>query len=322
MDSLSKSEKEESIEFVCPLCHADLILSSDKLICSCCSASYKVVDGVCDFRQLLKSGDWDSEIFDQLYKVAESGVEDNFKHAENSGIPRFAEEYRYSRNGAVVEKLICDLKPAAVLDAGCGCGWFSFKLQEAMGETFFAGVDISPFKISCFQKKNVAVNGNMKPTLANAGVLPFTDESFDVVLLREVIEHLPDPEKAISEFARVLKPHGTLIITTPSRFMTKFWKFVAYIPTKIKRIVKREELNRDNKHVYDKPLCSNRLKGYVRGYSFEVVKWNKVILLPHESYLQYIPGFLIRIIIKIAGLLEFLRVNIIGLHHLIVLKKR
>jgi SAM-dependent methyltransferase len=47
--------------------------------------------------------------------------------------------------------------------------------------------------------------------------LPFRSESFDLVLLLEVIEHLPDIPHSLREIARVLKPGGTAIVTTPNR---------------------------------------------------------------------------------------------------------
>ncbi|MBU4445152.1 class I SAM-dependent methyltransferase [bacterium] len=49
----------------------------------------------------------------------------------------------------------------------------------------------------------------------DAQQLSFRDSSFDTVLLRQVLEHLPRPWQAIEEFSRVLKPGGRLLITTP-----------------------------------------------------------------------------------------------------------
>jgi SAM-dependent methyltransferase len=50
--------------------------------------------------------------------------------------------------------------------------------------------------------------------VGNAQNLPFTDNSFDVVALFMVLEHLEDPKVALGEIARVLKPKGVLLLTT------------------------------------------------------------------------------------------------------------
>lgn len=52
--------------------------------------------------------------------------------------------------------------------------------------------------------------------------IPVEDESFDVVLCSEVLEHLPYPEMAIKELARVLKKGGELILTAPFCSLTHF----------------------------------------------------------------------------------------------------
>src|SRR5687767_15064349 len=49
---------------------------------------------------------------------------------------------------------------------------------------------------------------------ADAHMLPFLDGSFDVVLCTEVLEHLPEPQRAIDEMYRVLQPGGQLLLTT------------------------------------------------------------------------------------------------------------
>ena len=54
------------------------------------------------------------------------------------------------------------------------------------------------------------------------------DASFDVIMCVEVIEHLPEPIKAIQEFARLLKPGGHLILTAPFCSLTHFAPFHFY----------------------------------------------------------------------------------------------
>lgn len=53
--------------------------------------------------------------------------------------------------------------------------------------------------------------------VSDATRLPFEDGSFDAVFAGEIIEHVPEPAAALSEWKRVLRPGGTLILTTPNR---------------------------------------------------------------------------------------------------------
>jgi len=52
--------------------------------------------------------------------------------------------------------------------------------------------------------------------------IPEPDVSFDAILCSEVLEHLPEPTKAIDEFARLLKPGGYLILTAPFASLVHF----------------------------------------------------------------------------------------------------
>jgi ubiquinone/menaquinone biosynthesis C-methylase UbiE len=52
--------------------------------------------------------------------------------------------------------------------------------------------------------------------------IPEPDASFDAIMCIEVFEHIPEPAKAVKEFARLLKPGGTLIITAPFASLTHF----------------------------------------------------------------------------------------------------
>lgn len=52
--------------------------------------------------------------------------------------------------------------------------------------------------------------------------IPVEDSSFDVILCSEVFEHIPEPEKAVEEFSRILRPGGTLILTAPFNSLVHF----------------------------------------------------------------------------------------------------
>lgn len=96
-------------------------------------------------------------------------------------------------------------KSARVLDAGCGQGEFAACVTGLKPSIFMVGVDISP----------VAVEPSVQKVTASVLALPFESGSFDLVISRHVIEHLPDGEALISELARVLKPGGRLYVECP-----------------------------------------------------------------------------------------------------------
>lgn len=58
--------------------------------------------------------------------------------------------------------------------------------------------------------------------------IPEPDASFDAIMCVEVFEHLPEPIKAIQEFARLLKPNGHLILTAPFCSLTHFAPYHFY----------------------------------------------------------------------------------------------
>jgi SAM-dependent methyltransferase len=114
--------------------------------------------------------------------------------------------------------------------------------------------------------------------------LPYDDASFDVVLLVEVIEHLENHRAALGELARVLKPGGVLILTTPNimRLNSRFHFFLSgYHKTKRRFIpfdTPLSQAHRFHNYPIDLPilyyLCRQhglvleRLgKGKVKGYS-------------------------------------------------------
>ncbi len=58
--------------------------------------------------------------------------------------------------------------------------------------------------------------------ISDITAIPKEDASFDAILCTEVLEHIPDPNAALKEFKRLLRPGGTLILTAPFCSMTHF----------------------------------------------------------------------------------------------------
>ena len=69
--------------------------------------------------------------------------------------------------------------------------------------------------------------------VGDAQEMPFADATYSTILCTEVLEHIPDPQKAVDEMYRVLKPGGTLILTTRFLFPVHdapgdYWRFTPY----------------------------------------------------------------------------------------------
>lgn len=100
-----------------------------------------------------------------------------------------------------------------VLDAACGTGYGSALLARAAASV--TGVDIDVATIGFAAKRWASPTTSF--VVGDVGNLPFADRTFDAIVSFETIEHVPDPDRVLDEFSRVLKPAGLLLVSTPSR---------------------------------------------------------------------------------------------------------
>ena len=98
----------------------------------------------------------------------------------------------------------------ALLDAGCGPGHFLAYIRERGHEGDLIGLDQSAAMVA-----EVATLG-FRAIQADIQQLPFDDPSFDRVVARHMLYHVPDIPLALAEARRVLKPGGRLLVTTNS----------------------------------------------------------------------------------------------------------
>jgi SAM-dependent methyltransferase len=127
-----------------------------------------------------------------------------------------------------------------VLENGCGVGMYVSHLEPLAGRVIGMEYD---FTYAQQAKEHV-------PHLCSAAgeYLPFPDDSFDVILSHEVIEHVQDDQFAVREMVRTLKPGGRIVLFCPNRgypFETHgiYWKgkykfgnipLVNYLPRKLR----------------------------------------------------------------------------------------
>lgn len=98
-------------------------------------------------------------------------------------------------------------KNLSIVDIGCGAGDV-MNVTKEFGDVI--GVDNNK-QIIEFNKKS-----GRNAIIADIKKLPFAKQSFDLVTLLEVLEHLEDDSAALKESCRILKPKGTLILTVPA----------------------------------------------------------------------------------------------------------
>ncbi len=107
---------------------------------------------------------------------------------------------------------------ARLLEIGSGLGHLAAQLEDSF-QTF--GMDLNHWAV---KGSRSVVNTSLLET-ASAQDLPFADASFNVVIIKHIVEHLPDPGKAIAEIGRVTRSGGTLILATPNlSSLLKPWK--------------------------------------------------------------------------------------------------
>ncbi|MHB8643724.1 MAG: class I SAM-dependent methyltransferase [Gaiellaceae bacterium] len=98
-----------------------------------------------------------------------------------------------------------------VLDAACGVGYGTVALAETAARVVGADVDADAIAYA----RGRYARDNVEFVVADLLDPPFADASFDVVASFETIEHLREPETFVRHVARVLRPGGVFVVSTP-----------------------------------------------------------------------------------------------------------
>jgi ubiquinone/menaquinone biosynthesis C-methylase UbiE len=142
----------------------------------------------------------------------------DIKQAVHDQFSKTAEHYRVSavhaagEDLAQIAALVAQESAPYVLDAGCGAGHTAITVAPLSAQVI--AFDLSAQMLA--QVERLAKERNLTNVQTRQGDvenLPFEDATFDIVTSRLSAHHWPNPRKALSEFARVLKPAGRFILS-------------------------------------------------------------------------------------------------------------
>lgn len=127
----------------------------------------------------------------------------------------------FARRSQLILEEIDAEKPQVILDAGCGRGFYVHAFTFFPFITHIHGIDVSEKYLKTAQKH--ITDPRVKLQKASIYELPYPDNTFDMIVSSEVMEHLSDDAKALKELKRVLKKNGSVLITVPNLHFPFLW---------------------------------------------------------------------------------------------------
>ncbi|MFI9374423.1 class I SAM-dependent methyltransferase [Streptomyces parvulus] len=130
---------------------------------------------------------------------------------ENPAVPVASGDARSRRQARLLAAAL-DTPGALVVDVGCGDGSAAATAAPFLAGHRIVGVDWSQ---DALRRARPRMTHVARGELDHGG-LPFADGCAEAVLFSEVIEHLVDPDRAMDELRRILRPGGHLMLSTPN----------------------------------------------------------------------------------------------------------
>lgn len=148
---------------------------------------------------------------------------------------------------AYFDKYVNDWSEKRVIDIGCGGGFMTEALAKRSAEVF--GIDPSKPAINAARNHAASLNLTINYKLGQAEYIDFDDNSFDIVVCVDVLEHVENLEKSIKQISRILKPNGLFFFDTINRnWLSKF-----LVITLAERIIKILPCGAHNSNMFIKP---------------------------------------------------------------------
>lgn len=220
---------ETAMFWKCPHCHGDLAAGAEALTCTACGRAYPVVAELPDFRLTRHAYiDFDRDsaravTIDALIRAEglEAGIFDVFRNSRQFDAAKCRFRTRQVLGGAdkydrQIDGWLADVRTMPVLEVGVGPGQVTVALARRGISSY--GIDVS-MEWLVVAKHWLRQNGAVPQlAIALAENLPVAAGSVASYISLDVIEHVGDQERYVSEMARVLRPGGHYALVTPNRF--------------------------------------------------------------------------------------------------------
>ncbi len=163
----------------------------------------------------------------------------------------------------LVREQVGNVAGLRILEVACGRGGFVRELARSGAHV--TGCDFSLTALRVGQAKLRAQGNGTSAALiqGDAQALPFADESFDVIVSCETIEHVPDAQKALREMWRIARPGAKLFLTTPN-YANLMGLYDLY--ARVRHPGRRDD------QPFDRRQWFPQIRGYVRGAGWTILR--------------------------------------------------
>lgn len=143
--------------------------------------------------------------------------------------PLYQQHRKYNIEGvergariASLMSLSGSLEGRKVLDIGCGTGGISVAFAKMKAAVYAMEPNHThPLLMDLTMARAAREGVDLSTVIGRGELLPFSDGSLDIVILNDVLEHVDDPERVVSEASRVLKIDGLIYLSTPNKYSFK-----------------------------------------------------------------------------------------------------
>jgi len=266
--------KELKRLLICPYCQKGIIEQLNYFQCFSCRRKFFKKDYIDFIGEIKKTKENEKDLdvflnFPELFKRKYEGARKLVANFGNS----------YIRNAYIIliKNSKLDFNDKVILEIGGGLGELAEQIKKMFPKTKYVFTDyvknniVEAIKSGKLEKIDPAITADIYK-------LPIKDESIDIIILSEILEHLDKLPLAMREIKRVLKTGGIILASVPNSVMYFYpLPFLQQIlnPKKLMKRLKREENDNDG-GFYHRPFLPRQFRNLFKKDGYNVLKHNSM----------------------------------------------